>query len=261
MHSAYGFVLFVHSWLRWFVVALGLFTAISSLRARASGRDYTRADDRRGLWFVIALDLQVTLGLTMYLFLSPITRAGFQDPGVAMRSSVLRFFLIEHVVSMVLALVAAHVGRVRTRRAVQARDKHQRAASGSLIALLCILVGIPWPFLPYARPLARLQSPVAETAESSATVSTQTKEMFLSRCAPCHGPNGRGDGPGAVTFVPRPRDFHDQAWQRSVTDQDIETIIRKGGLAVGKSVLMPGNPDLDDERVRELRQQVRAFGN
>src|SRR5690242_4584020 len=99
----YATVLLLHSWLRWIVVVLGIYATVSALRARASKREYTRADNRLGLFFVAVLDLQVALGLTLYFFSSPITRLGFQDPGAAMRSSVLRFFLIEHVLSMTLA--------------------------------------------------------------------------------------------------------------------------------------------------------------
>ena len=257
----YSTILFLHSWLRWLVVASAIVVVVFAWRARAAGRDYTRADDRRGLVFIIALDLQVTLGLTLYLFLSPFSAAGFQDPASAMRSSVLRFFLIEHAVSMILALVAAHVGRVRTRRASVGREKHQRAASGTLIALLCVLVGIPWPFLPYARPLVRTSVPDNGIMAPMHTISAQTKDIFQTRCAPCHGANGHGDGAAAIHLAPRPRDFHDPVWQRSVTDQDIETIVRRGGLAVGKSVLMPAHPDFDEERIRELRQLVRSLGN
>jgi mono/diheme cytochrome c family protein len=254
----YATVLFLHSWLRWIVVGLGIVAFVSAWRARASKREFTRTDDRIGLLFVIALDVQVTLGLAMYLFLSPITRIAFQDPGAAMHSSVLRFFLIEHVLSMTLALVAAHVGRIRTRRVTTSPEKHQRAASGVLIAFLCILVGIPWPFLPYARPLARM-SATAEGTDAANTVAAQTKEVFSSRCGPCHGVTGRGDGPAAVNLLPKPRDFHDPSWQRNVSDSDIENIIRRGGVGVGKSMLMPANPDFDDEQIRELRLHVRSL--
>lgn len=255
----YTFVLFLHSWIRWVVVLLGVLATVTAFRARYSGREYQRKDDRIGLCFVIALDVQVTLGLMNYLFLSPITRLGFQDPSAAMRSSVLRFFLIEHAVSMTLALVAAHAGRIRTRRAQKSADKHQRAASGALIALLCVFVGIPWPFLPYARPLARLSGPVVATSTGENGISAETTEIFHSRCAPCHGPSGRGDGAAAVNLLPRPRNFHDISWQNGVTDEQIEAIIHRGGLSVGKSVLMPANPDLSDARIRDLRLYIRSL--
>jgi mono/diheme cytochrome c family protein len=34
------------------------------------------------------------------------------------------------------------------------------------------------------------------------------KELFRTACASCHGDNGDGDGPTAVTLNPKPRNFH-----------------------------------------------------
>ena len=31
--------------------------------------------------------------------------------------------------------------------------------------------------------------------------------VFAQRCAVCHGPDGRGNGPAAPSLIPRPRDF------------------------------------------------------
>ena len=45
-----------------------------------------------------------------------------------------------------------------------------------------------------------------------------------------------------------------------MTDEQIEAIIQRGGLAVGKSVLMPANADLGEERIHELRRYVRTLG-
>ena len=100
----------------------------------------------------------------------------------------------------------------------------------------------------------------SENSATLNTVSAQTKDVFTTRCGPCHGVTGRGDGPAAVNLLPKPRDFHDPSWQRTVSDQDIENIIRRGGVSVGKSMLMPANPDFDDERIREMRLHVRSLG-
>lgn len=86
-------------------------------------------------------------------------------------------------------------------------------------------------------------------------------EIYASRCVTCHGPRGKGDGPAGVALSPRPQDLSDPAWQRSVSDEEIETIIRKGGPAVGKSPLMPANPDLQNkpEVIHALRAVVRGL--
>ena len=87
-------------------------------------------------------------------------------------------------------------------------------------------------------------------------------EIFSSRCAVCHGPMGAGDGAAAATLTPRPRKFQDHDWQASVTNDHINTIIRLGGPAVGKSALMPANADLEDHKgvVAALTGRIRGFG-
>lgn len=89
----------------------------------------------------------------------------------------------------------------------------------------------------------------------------QAKEIFSSRCKLCHGADGKGDGPGAAVLDPKPRNLRDPKWQQSVTDEYIEKIILVGGKGVGKSPMMPGNPDLKSkpEIVRGLRTLVRGF--
>jgi mono/diheme cytochrome c family protein len=103
------------------------------------------------------------------------------------------------------------------------------------------------------------------SAVNAATIvdNSAAKEIFGSRCAACHGPQGRGDGPGAVALNPKPRNYHDRAWQAKVTDDEITKAITYGGAAIGKSPMMPANPDLDakPEVVAALVRIVRDFGN
>jgi len=67
----------------------------------------------------------------------------------------LRFFGIEHVFGMVIAVGLLHVGHDRAERAASARDKHKRTLWLTGAALLLIAASIPWPFMPYPRPLWR----------------------------------------------------------------------------------------------------------
>ena len=108
----------------------------------------------------------------------------------------------------------------------------------------------------------RESTPVTSTPKTSVEARQQAQQMFSTRCAACHGPEGRGNGPAAVSLKPPPRNYHDPVWQASVTDDEIEKAIVYGGAAVGRSPAMVGNPDLGGkpEVVAALREMVRTFG-
>ena len=89
----------------------------------------------------------------------------------------------------------------------------------------------------------------------------EAKQVFAQRCVACHGSSGEGDGPGAAAIEPKPRAFSDPAWQDSVNDDHLKTVIVSGGAAVNKSPMMPGNADLKDKPlvVDELVKTIRGF--
>ena len=68
-----------------------------------------------------------------------------------MSNSDLRFFLVEHLVGMIIAVVLAHVGRATSRRAEDDNGKFKRAAIFHTLAMLVVLLSIPWfrPLLPF----------------------------------------------------------------------------------------------------------------
>ena len=112
--------------------------------------------------------------------------------------------------------------------------------------------GPPVPAAPGgAAPAGGADSPAAEARKTFDTV-----------CSACHGTSGMGDGPAAGALNPKPRNYTDKAWQASVTDDDIKKVILEGGAAVGKSPVMPAQPQFKDkpEVMNELVKIIRAFG-
>ncbi len=75
----------------------------------------------------------------------------------------------------------------------------------------------------------------------------KAKAMFASVCATCHGIDGSGNGPVAQNLNPKPRNYTDATWQSTVTDDQIRKTILLGGNGVGKSPMMPAQPQLKDE--------------
>lgn len=96
------------------------------------------------------------------------------------------------------------------------------------------------------------------TAQDRAEANT----LFATRCAACHGTDGTGNGPGSAGLNPKPRNYRDRAWQRTVSDEEIEKAIVYGGAAIGKSPQMTANPDLQAKPgvVAALREKIREFG-
>jgi hypothetical protein len=148
----YASILTIHSWFRWVVVVLAV---IAVVRMFASPLDrWSGAETRAARWFTMVLDIQVLLGLLLYVWISPITRAAFHDLSASMQSPQVRFWIVEHPVGMIGAMILGHLGRARLRRGPDTRNR--RAARWFLtLALLLLLASMPWPGLVYGRALLR----------------------------------------------------------------------------------------------------------
>lgn len=149
----YGVILIVHSWNRWLVLFSAVATLAMAIATLSTSGQWSPKAQRVARVFIAALDLQALLGLTLYFVLSPIvpkTSAEFQ---AAMHVSALRFFAIEHITMMLLAVIVAHCGWALAKRAKDSRTRARRVAWGVGLALLMILSSIPWPWMAAGRPL------------------------------------------------------------------------------------------------------------
>jgi hypothetical protein len=144
----YPIVLTIHSVVRWLIVALGVGAVAAALRGEGSAPARRRA----GLAFSIALDVQLLVGLLLYLVFSPTTKAAMADMAAAMGNGGLRFWAVEHPVAMILAVAFAHLARPGRPAGVGSR----RALFWYVLALAVILLATPWPFMPQGRPWIRM---------------------------------------------------------------------------------------------------------
>lgn len=149
--SAYEIVRVLHNLIRWVVVIAGVLAAATAIFGWLRATARTEFENRLGMLFTISLDTQILLGLLLYFVLSPITTTAFSNFGDAMASDRTRFFLVEHIAIMIIAAGLAHAGRSMAKRADDERSAHARAAIFYTLAIIAILVAIPWQWSPLFR--------------------------------------------------------------------------------------------------------------
>jgi hypothetical protein len=146
----YPLVLAIHNVVRWVVLIAGVLAVIRAAIALVNKTTWGQIDRALGTLFTSSIDVQFLLGIILYFFLSPITRSAFQGFSEAIGNTSLRFFALVHPVSMLLAVAFTHLGGIQSRKAVTDTARHQKALTWFGLALILILLGIPWmrPLLP-----------------------------------------------------------------------------------------------------------------
>lgn len=152
----YHFLLQAHSFLRWIVLLVLIMGIFQSITAR--NRPFNRGDRSTGTLLVIFADIMFIVGIYQWVVgewgLKKIQALGM---GGVMKDSTARFFAIEHLAGMLIAIILIHVGKSYARRTVPDKIKHRRTVLYYILALLLILISIPWPFRDaVARPWLRL---------------------------------------------------------------------------------------------------------
>jgi len=137
-------VLVLHSLLRWAVLLFGLLTVLNAFSGYTRKRVFTESDNKSNLLFMIFCDIQLLLGLILYV------QNGWFDrlKNFASIKSIpdQRFFAMEHLSMMLLAWILVHVGRASVKRAGTDQAKHKRMLIFFGLAFVLILASIPWPF-------------------------------------------------------------------------------------------------------------------
>src|SRR5689334_10675655 len=124
----------LHSYWRWIVLLAALAAIILALLVSSGSRPWAGAADRAALVFTIAMDVQLLIGVIVWVVEQRWT------------GDVVLGWL--HPIAMLGAVALAHIGRVRADRATTDRDRGRQAALFFVVSLVVILIAIPlasWP--------------------------------------------------------------------------------------------------------------------
>ncbi|MEY4629458.1 MAG: hypothetical protein RLZZ595_1784 [Bacteroidota bacterium] len=143
----------LHNLLRWIILILLVVSIYKSYTGYSSKKQFAAGDKKIWLFTMIASHITLLLGLyqwtfgTLGLFTGPNTSFG-----EVMKNPTTRFFQVEHPVMMILAIVFITLAHGMAKKQVDDVVKYQKAFRYFLIALVLILVAVPWPFREVGRP-------------------------------------------------------------------------------------------------------------
>ena len=112
-----------------------------------AGKVFSAGDKKTGLFLMIAAHTTLLIGLYLWIAgpwgLANIRNLGFGD---VMKDKYSRFFAIEHIFGMLIAIVLITIGRGAAKKNIPDLAKFKRSFWFFLVALVIILATVPWPF-------------------------------------------------------------------------------------------------------------------
>lgn len=140
----YTALLHTHNMFRWLLLVIFILALAFAITGWLHKKEWAKKDRITGTLLAIFMDIQLLIGLVLYFFVSPLTKAAFADFGAAMKNSGLRFFAVEHILLMIIAVLFVHIGKAKTKKAGADWKKHKAAFIWYGLSLVLILLGIPW---------------------------------------------------------------------------------------------------------------------
>ena len=136
---------FIHSYWAYLVVIVVVLATLNALYSHFTKKEYSYKDFRLSLFALIVMHLQLLIGLLLY-FVSPLGIQSILDNGMGavMKDSFLRLYAVEHLTTMIFAVVLITVGYSKHKKKLTSEPKFKTLAIFYTLALVLLLSRIPW---------------------------------------------------------------------------------------------------------------------
>jgi cytochrome bd-type quinol oxidase subunit 2 len=133
--TLYSFLLHLHSGFRYIVLLLLLVAIIRSWADWLAHKNYSEGNRKLNLFTLISAHTQLLIGFVLY-FVSPFITFGSN----AMKDATTRYWTVEHLTGMLIAIVLITIGHARSKRGATSDAKHKSIAIFYTLALIIIAI-------------------------------------------------------------------------------------------------------------------------
>lgn len=137
----------LHSSFRYLVLLFIVLTVIDAILAISSKKSFNKSSKMFALMGLIFSHIQLLVGLVLYFFGD---RKAFETMTTVenfMSQPTARFFAVEHISMMIIAIALITVGYSRAKRQTESAAKYKSHLIFYGIGLILIFAMIPWPFM------------------------------------------------------------------------------------------------------------------
>lgn len=135
----------IHSYLRWAVLILLIVSILKAFQGKSKGTTFNEKDGKFFLITMAVTHIQILLGISLY-FMSAKVSGAMGIEGGMMKDAVARFWGMEHIAGMLIAIIIITIGYSKSKKITDAAKRYKKIGMFYTLGLVIILVSIPWPF-------------------------------------------------------------------------------------------------------------------
>ncbi|WP_299115527.1 hypothetical protein [uncultured Winogradskyella sp.] len=136
---------FLHSGWAYLVLLVLILATVNALIKFFGDKEFDAKDFRISLFALITMHIQLLLGIILFFskdYFSTISEVG--GMGEVMKNSALRNLIVEHPLTMIIAVALVTIGYSKHKKKLVSKPKFKVLAIFYTLALVLVLAKIPW---------------------------------------------------------------------------------------------------------------------
>jgi len=138
-------VQFIHSKWAYLVLLVLVLATFNALIKFFGDKEFDAKDFRISLFALITMHIQLLIGIVLFFmkdYFSTIEQVG--GMGEVMKNSALRNLIVEHPLTMIIAITLLTIGYSKHKKKLTSKRKFKMLAIFYTLALVLVLAKIPW---------------------------------------------------------------------------------------------------------------------